>query len=241
MVNSEEIVERTFYIALLHAALQMGVTINPEDYLPLSEENEKRYQEDKDKLKKFIYVFGIGNNQVRGAKICPRITLELQGYYPGDLGTEKFTLEGNEIDKNYTVVEYPYEAKDITIDVHLVANTQEDMRLLHYIMYRGLPARGYIKPYLNDYDEWKSSGLRKDGNIYIEVGNYYDHQDLDHGMLEKVYQYTCRDCILDYQEPADSDNTIAAIRDIRLLLWPDYHTLESDATVIHVPNDTLTD
>ena len=42
--------------------------LNPEDYLPLSQENEKRFQEDKEAIDKFIYLFGIGNNQVRGPK-----------------------------------------------------------------------------------------------------------------------------------------------------------------------------
>ena len=32
-------------------------------------------------LKKFIPLFGIGNNQVKGPKTLPRITIELQGYY----------------------------------------------------------------------------------------------------------------------------------------------------------------
>ena len=48
MVNTEEIVERTFYICLLQTALKKGLTLNPEDYLPLSQENEKRFQADKD-------------------------------------------------------------------------------------------------------------------------------------------------------------------------------------------------
>lgn len=42
MVNAEEIVERTFYICLLQTALKKGLTLNPEDYLPLSQENEKK-------------------------------------------------------------------------------------------------------------------------------------------------------------------------------------------------------
>lgn len=35
MVNSEEIVERTFYISLLSTMLEMGLTLNPEDFIPL--------------------------------------------------------------------------------------------------------------------------------------------------------------------------------------------------------------
>jgi len=49
MVNSEEIVERTFYISLLSTMLEMGLTLNPEDFLPLSQEKisrgNQRYEE----------------------------------------------------------------------------------------------------------------------------------------------------------------------------------------------------
>ena len=92
MVNTEEIVERTFYICLLQTALKKGLTLNPEDYLPLSQENEKRFQADKDAMPKFIPIFGIGNNQVKGAKTCPRITIELQGFYNGDIGVNKYII-----------------------------------------------------------------------------------------------------------------------------------------------------
>lgn len=62
-------------------------------------------------------------------------------------------------DGNYQASEFPYETKDITIDVHLVSQTQADMRLLHTILYTGLPARGYVRPYFNDLEEWERAGL----------------------------------------------------------------------------------
>ena len=37
MVNSQEIVERTFYICLLNVLLEKKMGLNPEDYLPLSQ------------------------------------------------------------------------------------------------------------------------------------------------------------------------------------------------------------
>lgn len=71
------------------------------------------------------------------------------------------------------------------------------MRLLHHIMYTALPARGYITPYINQtIDEWRRQNISPSGNLYIEVGNYYDHQNLDHGLLEKVYTYTVRDGLI---------------------------------------------
>lgn len=46
MVTSQQIIERSLYVALLRVALSIGRTINPEDYLPISAENQK----DKQKL-----------------------------------------------------------------------------------------------------------------------------------------------------------------------------------------------
>lgn len=170
--------------------------LNPEDYLPLSQENEKRFQEDKEAIDKFIYLFGIGNNQVRGPKTCPRITIESTAYYPGDIGVEKYII-GDKLEAgNYQMSEFPYETKDITIDIHLVATTQNDMRLLHSILHEALPTRGYIRPYFNDLEEWDKGRIAPTGNLFIEIGNFYDHPDESHGLLEKVYQYVCKDGII---------------------------------------------
>lgn len=234
MVRSEEIIERTFYVSLLKTMLRMGVTINPDDYLPLSEENQKRFEADKSALPKFTYLFGIGNNQVRGAKICPRITLELNGYFPGDLGLNANEIEEGE-DGNFQVVEYPWETKDITIDVHLVANTQQDMRMLHNILYSSLPARGYIVPYLdNDFEAWKQKKVGPDGNLFIEVNNYYDHPELDHGMLEKVYTYLVKDGII-YPETINEDFEIVPIKDISVLIQSE-ESREDNSVTLHVPD-----
>ena len=216
MVDSQEIVERTLYICLLSTALRLGYTLNPEDYLPLSQENEKRYQEDIKNLTKFIPIFGIGNNQVRGPKTVPRITLECEAYYPGDIGVEKFIIGDKLEDGNYQSSEFPFETRNISIDVHLVANNQPDMRLLHYIMHKALPIRGYVKPYYNDLEDWGSGSLSPTGNLFLEIGNFYDYPDDSHGLLEKVYTYIVRDGIVPQTDL--EDHIIAPIQDISVLI-----------------------
>ena len=233
MVTTEEIIERSFYIALLHQAIKMGYTINPEDYLVDGEptaETCEQFLADKDAIgKKFVYVFGIGNNLVRGPKDCPRITIELNAYYPGDIGTEKWSVEESDTeDDTYDVVEYDYTTKSTQIDIHLVANTQQEMRILHYIMYKALPPKGYIKPYYNDYEAWKESIIGPTGNIYVEVGNFYDHPDYDHGLLEKVYTYTVDDSLI-YEEVV-SVGEIAPIKDISVLI----QVIDADGITLEV-------
>lgn len=91
--------------------IEKGLTLNPEDYLPLSQENERRFQADKDAMPKFIPIYGIGNNQVKGAKTCPRITIELQGFYNGDIGINKYIIGDKLESGNYQASEFPYETK----------------------------------------------------------------------------------------------------------------------------------
>ena len=231
MVNLEEIIERSFYIALLHETLKRGLTINPDDYLVNglpTETTADRFEQDKKAIgKKFIYIFGIGNNLVRGPKDCPRITIELNAYYPGELGTEKFSVEESE--ENFDVIEYDYITKSTNLDIHLVANTQQEMRLLHDIMYRALPAKGYIKPYFNDYEAWKSTKISSTGNLYIEVGNFYDHPDLQHGLLEKVYTYEVSDGLI--LEEVVSQGEIVPIKDISVLIQPEC----TDGVELNIP------
>ena len=219
MVTTQEIIERSLYASLMQVALQLGKTINPELYLPVTAENQKRYQAAIDAIgDEFIYIFGVGNNQVRGPKIVPRITIDLNAYYPGNIGVEAFMV-GDEMENNeYRQYTYPFETKNVQFDIHLVANRMEDLRLLHSIMYTALPVRGYIKPFLeaNLQEYIANKGLAKTGNLYIEVSNYYDHNDQEHGLLEKVYSYTVIDSYVDEKFPEGA--TFAPITDIRALI-----------------------
>lgn len=218
MVTSQEIIERTMYASIMQVALQLNLTLNPEDYLPLSKDNQLRFEADKSKLNKYIYVFGVGNNQVRGPKIVPRITIELNAYYPGEIGVEQFMVGDSKINDEFVMYQYPFETKNSQFDIHLVANNSVDLRLLHNIMYTALPARGYIKPFLEPslQDYLDNKGLLKSGNLYTEISNFYDHNDQEHGLLEKVYSYTCIDGLI--EESISNNGTFAPIRDISAII-----------------------
>jgi hypothetical protein len=85
-------------------------------------------------------------------------------------------------------------------------------------MYTALPVRGYIKPFLEaSLQEYLANkGLAKTGNLYIEISNYYDHNDQEHGLLEKVYSYTVIDSYVEEKFPEGA--TFAPITDIRALI-----------------------
>jgi len=236
MVTTQEIIERSLYASLMQVALQLNLTVDPEDYLPVNTTNSERYKEAKEALNKFIYIFGVGNNQVRGAKIVPRITVDLNAYYPGDIGTEAFMVGDEKVNDEYRQYIYPFETKNAQFDIHLVANKSEDMRLLHSIMYTALPVRGYIKPFIEQTlkDYIANKGLNKTGNLYIEIANYYDHNDQEHGLLEKVYSYTVVDSYI--EEVFNEGDTFAPIKDIRALIQLESSTgiISNDPVSLHV-------
>ena len=216
MVSSQEIIERSFYMSLLYTALKSNLTLDPDNYLPLTVESQAQYKKDKEELKTFVQIFGVGNNQSRGKKEAPRITLELQGYYPGTIGVEKYHLDVDESARP-VMVESEFTTKTIVIDVHLVANNQEEMRMLHSLMYRSLPASGYIRPFVNNKEEYMTATkLLPTGNIFIEVSNHYDHQDNSHGLLEKVYSYTVEDGLVVDNLP--TEYVLSPITDISVFI-----------------------
>lgn len=188
MFNSQEIIERSIYSALLQVAIALGYSIDPNDYLPVSESNAAKMKADLATLEKYIPVFGTANSSSKDQKTTPRIVVNSRGFYPGMLGLPKEVI-GKEVGYGYTVNEEPYETLDQYVDIHLVANTQEDLRILHTIMFTALPQRGYIKPYTADK-------LLSSGNIFLEVGNFFDLPNTTLGLMEKVYEFRVYDTII---------------------------------------------
>lgn len=236
MEISQLVIERSLYASLLRVALKLNRTVNPEDFQPISEASQiKQERAIKALGSRYIGIYGVGNNQSRGIKQIPRITIDLTAYYPGDLGVEQFIIGDLEDNEQYALYEQPFETRDTMFDIHLVANNAQDMRTLHQIMYTALPARGYIKPFIESTiaEYLKSPGLLKTGNIFLQIGNYYDHNDTDHGLLEKVYTYTCVDGLLD-QKLAEG-NPVSPIKEIETDIIPE----RGDTTSFTIPNDTL--
>lgn len=211
MVSSQEIIERSVYSAILSTLVSEGYCLNPENYLPISLENSNRFLSDKKNIENnkgfFISLNGIGNNQSRGMKDMPSITIESQGFMPGDIGLPKQIISRN--DDSYFVSEFPYEALDQYIDIHLIANLQEHMRLLHTILFASIPQRGYIKPY-------HLEEIPFDGNIYIEIANFFDLPNTEKGIIEKVYQFNVKDSLIAYENKLP--DPIVPINAIQLLM-----------------------
>lgn len=208
MVDSQEIIERSFYSALLNTTIALGYSLDPDSYLPISVENQQRFIQDMKNLPKYIPIFGTANATSKDQKTTPRIVVNARGFYPGGIGLPRQLLDKEE-GIGFTATEVPYEALDQYIDIHLVANTQEDLRLLHQILFWSIPQRGYIKPYTSDKFLFT-------GNIFEEIINFYDSPNLNLGILEKVYQFQVLDTIIGAKESGPAD--LVPITTIELLM-----------------------
>ena len=80
MVTSQEIIERSFYMAIMGNTLRLGLTVDPNLY-EKTKESMALYQQAVEEVKKnknkFIQIFGVGNSQSKGMKESfPRIVVE---------------------------------------------------------------------------------------------------------------------------------------------------------------------
>lgn len=223
MVNSQEVIERSVYDSLLKTAMALGYTIDPNDYLPISPENQRRFDEDIKELQLYIQIFGTGNNQAKGRKLTPRIVVNARGFFPGNVGLPRQLIDKG-VGEGFTVHEEPYVSFDQFIDIHLVADNQEHMRLLHQVLFYSIPQKGYIKPYT-------SPQFKFTGNIFIQLLNFQDANDLRDGIMEKIYQFEVQDTLISERV---SQEDISPIRDI-VAVMEDYNEVKKG--IIHFPEN----
>lgn len=187
MVTTLEVLERSVYYALLRSALQMGVTVDPLNYYPVTEESLQQFKEDVEKLNPYVPIFGASNAQSKGPKIPPRIVVDSHGFYPGTIGMPKQHIQSSE--QGLEVIEYPFETLDEFIDIRLVSGNQSDNRLLHNVLFHSIPRKGYIP-------SWPETNTKSTGNIFIQMVNFFDTPDVEYGLIEKVYQFSILDCLV---------------------------------------------
>jgi hypothetical protein len=197
MINSQEIIERSLYDAILQVAIRLNYSLDPNEYLPITPESVERCKRDKDRLDKYIAIYSTGNATSKDQKETPRIVLNARGFFPGSIGLPKSLVE-KKVGIGYTAFETPYETIDQYIDVHLVASNQEDLRILHQILFFSLPAMGYIKPY-------NIKEMPSNGNIFIELGNFFDTPNNNLGLLEKVYEFRVYDTLVGLNDNVQTD------------------------------------
>lgn len=196
LIDVEALLERTIYHRINNYSIELGYSLDSKLYDTLNsdinivESETERYKNDLSNIvatKGFaIEVFGTGNNQSRGTKKSPRIVIETESFYEGELGLQVADNYVKNQDGSFTKVEPVSITNDWFFNIHLVANNIAQLRVLRYILIMTLPRRGYI----NWYTEQE---LGKTNNLLCR---YLTQHDLDweqEGIMEKVYRFTIPD------------------------------------------------
>lgn len=130
-----------------------------------------------------IEVFNENANYDNGVKKIPRIVLASGNFLQGSLGGDPGKIMQLNENNDFIALRTPPQTSDFFIDIRLVSNSVEQERILNAILSLALPKRGYIATY-NDPEKL----------FFIRYISFYNQDDLDKGIIEKVLVYTVEDC-----------------------------------------------
>ena len=122
-----------------------------------------------------------GISDSRGTKKLPRIVLNSGSFLPGALGgNPQSYFRDNGAD--FSAMSQPPQTVDYYVNIHLVAGSIEQIRVLNSLLAISVPRRGYI-PFYNDADQ----------SFFARNVGYYDGDNDDEGIIEKVFGFEIPD------------------------------------------------
>lgn len=199
--NIQEVVERSIFAAIGNRLVAEGYLpditnagrypVDGNNLTPIGQEN---WQTDITTIatsKGFaIELFGCSAGKAKGLKKIPRIVIVPKRIMPGDLGYPPQDFY-NIISAPgitpvvYSKFQYPKESANMHYDIHLVSETQAQLRIMNAILQLVLGQKVYVYLY-NDTTQ----------NFFIKQYNYYDTPDPKDGIEENIYQYEVQDLYL---------------------------------------------
>lgn len=151
-------------------------------------------------------VFNVSGYQANGTKKVPRLVIDSQMFLPSELGGDstRFYIPSN---SGFDATIRPPRAADYFFNIHIVANTTKQLRVLQSLLAIALPRRGYIKFYTEP-------SLTPAGNLFLENLSFIDHPQTEEGIMEKIYRYVIKDVWetpdITLPDPVAAINEIAA-------------------------------
>lgn len=133
-----------------------------------------------------IEPFGVSTAEPKGAKKVPRIVILQKRNLPGNIGNPpnpEMAPDPNSNGRVWAIA--PPLSKFIHFEVHLIANTAEQIWILEAILEEAFAARAFV-PYYNQPDE----------TFFIRQQSFYDIPDPIEGVSQKVYSYEVTDMYL---------------------------------------------
>ncbi len=188
LTNIQELIERSLFETIRLELVDKGYLPDIADTVTYPDNNTgwAQWEADIDAIVASmgfsIELFSVGNNESKGVKKVPRIVLESGNFLPGALGGDPQRYF-EDVGSSYTALVTPPQTVDFYLNIHLVSNKAQQLRVLNSILALSIPRRGYI-PYYNDSTK----------TFFARYLNYYNQSSEDDGILEHVYAYEIPDC-----------------------------------------------
>lgn len=207
--TTQELIERSLFEIIRKEVVDKGylpdITLYPNTVLGYQD-----YEADKATIianRGFaIDVYNEGSNMAKEVKKAPRIVINTGNFLPGALGGDP-QREFIDLGLEYRAQVTPPQTVDFYINIHLVSSNVKEERVLNAILALALPRRGYI-PHYNDPAE----------TLFCRYLNFYDMDDHERGLLEKVYAYEIPDCYdrepVVFQAPGYTGGFVSKITEI---------------------------
>ena len=186
--NIQEVVERSLFHSIRRHCVGKSFTPNINDY-PNTPTGYDAYIAAFAPIitaKGFaIEVFNSGPPTDRELKQVPRLVIDTQGFIPGSIGgdqSQKYRMD--ESGKYYGYITPPT-TSDLYVNLHMVAGTPEQHRILNSILSLAIPRRGYV-PFYNDENEV----------FFVQFLSYVPVREIGSpGIMETIARYVCKDLI----------------------------------------------
>jgi len=152
--NMEEVLERSLYQRLLNECKDKGYTPDVQNTTLYPNTTvgfaalELAYQTIVTSKGYSIEIFNFGKGDARVNKRVPRIVIQTQNVMEGSLGGDSsriYTIDN--LTGKYYAETMPPQTSDFIVDVHLIADTGIQMRVLNAILALAIPRRGFIPFY----------------------------------------------------------------------------------------------
>jgi len=151
--------------------------------------------------KKFaIELIGAGSYDKSDEKKVPRIVVQAGEFIEGELGgDQQRSFQLNDAQSAFDVIRRPAAFSDYYTNVHVIANTTEQLRIVQAVLSLAMQTKGYLPLY--DIDP---RVIQPSGNFFYRKTGAGSLPQPDEGVIEKVYSYVITD-VLEQDCPTESD------------------------------------
>lgn len=191
--NIQDLVELTLFHALRLECVERGylpnITGYSDDTIGFTQYRDDIKAIAESELGFAVEVFNNSNPQYKGFKKAPRIVIISENFLPGTTGVDGQELYEPIANNKFQGYTLPNLLVDFTFRIHLIAETNLQLRTITSILAKAIPTMGYKTLFLQEYPE---EGPQ---TFFINNIGFSDFSMAADDIIERVYRYEVDDLL----------------------------------------------